>query len=135
MSFTNRGRLSPKRKYSAQHIDVSEEPTEQMLDKIDSDLLLNIDFMEMMELRHIPEEGCESFLDKINGAALPAIIRDSPSITTMMQWRDVVEDATEQILNVINLAELSNIDCPNFTAVIQLPDIPEEASEQILNVK
>lgn len=36
------------------HVDVSEEPTEQMLDKIDSDLLPNIDFMEMMESLHIP---------------------------------------------------------------------------------
>lgn len=56
-----------------------------MLDKIDSDLLLNIDFMEMIELRHIPEEGCESFLDVINGAALPAMIRDSSSFVAMVQ--------------------------------------------------
>lgn len=85
MSFTNRGRLSPKRKYLAQHVDVSKQPTEQMLDKIDSDLLLNIDFMEMIELRHIPEEACESFLDVINGVALPAMICDSSSFVAMVQ--------------------------------------------------
>lgn len=109
-----------------------EEPIEQMLDKIDLDLLPNIDFMDMMELLHISEEGCEIFLDEINRAELPAIIRDSPSFMTMMQWRDVVEDATEQILNVTNLAELSDIDCQSFTTMMQWPDIPEEASEQIL---
>ena len=40
-----------------------------MLDKIDLDLLPHIDFMDMMELLHILEEGCEIFLDKINRAS------------------------------------------------------------------
>lgn len=80
-----------------------EEPIEQMLDKIDLELLSNIDFMDMMELLHIFGRGVWNFLDEINRAELLAIIRDSPSFMTMMQWRDVVEDATEQILNVTNL--------------------------------
>ena len=143
------------------HVDVSKEPTDRMLDKIDSDLLPNIDFMEMMELLHIPKGECERFLDKINRAKLPAIICAWQWYNNMVLWtRQVnkywtklirrsshilIAQASWQWCNYMtfrrkqvnkygeknNSVELLSMDSPSF--MMQLLHVLKEAKDQILD--
>ena len=132
-SFTYGGRRSPNRNRSAQAVDIPEHPTQQMLEKIGSDLLPNADspsIVELMESWDVPETEAENNLDEINWDELQDV--GSPSFPAIMQSRGNMKQASEPISNEINLAKLPGIDCSSFTEMMQLPVVPEEARERML---
>lgn len=69
--FINERRLCYKRKRWAQVVDVPDKPTKKLVDRIGSELVPNADSpssTKWSELFDVPEEGDESFWDKINRA-------------------------------------------------------------------
>ena len=132
--FTNGGRLSSKRKCSAEDANIPEEPSEETLDKIDSDLLPDTEsqsFSELIQLFDTPEEGAESFPTETNGVELPKI--KFPTFTVMMQSPGVPPVRNERILDEINFAELPDIDSQFCIELMELLDTPEEEAQSLVN--